>query len=354
MTKKKINDLALAASLTANMQLETDISGATANKINMQQIFDEIDGRVPNASVDVFTTTVGQTVFTLSSTPASVAGVSFYHAGQLRPPTDYTVVGTTVTWLDLPYTFVAGEEIIIKYNDVTGCAPPVTSVFGRIGNIVAAVSDYDASQVDNDSGVTGATVKDALDTLDSQSGVTSVFGRSGAVTAQLNDYDASEVNNDSGVAGTTVAAALNTLNAAISVTKTIVIYADSGNANYSNRRPRDVAGAGTYRYNYFIPYDFNTLTAAYIVLYPTSGAAGSGKDIDLHEEHTNSVGQSNVQYTSSDTTTVYNLGTVDTRYHLDVSPLLVNLAAGTDGGILVDTNAIGGTIHTMCMVITYT
>jgi len=41
----------------------------------------------------------------------------------------------------------------------------VSSVFGRTGAVVAAASDYDASQVDNDSSVTGATVKDALDTL---------------------------------------------------------------------------------------------------------------------------------------------------------------------------------------------
>ena len=42
---------------------------------------------------------------------------------------------------------------------------PVTSVFTRIGNVVAAASDYDASQVDNDSTVTGTFVSDALDTL---------------------------------------------------------------------------------------------------------------------------------------------------------------------------------------------
>ena len=41
----------------------------------------------------------------------------------------------------------------------------VASVFGRTGAVAAAASDYDASQVDNDSGVAGATVKDALNTL---------------------------------------------------------------------------------------------------------------------------------------------------------------------------------------------
>ena len=41
----------------------------------------------------------------------------------------------------------------------------VSSVFTRTGNVVANASDYDASQVDNDSGVAGAFVSDALDTL---------------------------------------------------------------------------------------------------------------------------------------------------------------------------------------------
>ncbi|MBN9219535.1 MAG: collagen-like protein [Mesorhizobium sp.] len=42
----------------------------------------------------------------------------------------------------------------------------VSSVFTRTGDVVATTSDYDASQVDNDSGVAGSSVADALDTLD--------------------------------------------------------------------------------------------------------------------------------------------------------------------------------------------
>jgi len=42
---------------------------------------------------------------------------------------------------------------------------PVASVFTRTGAVTAAASDYDASQIDNDSGVAGAFVDDALDTL---------------------------------------------------------------------------------------------------------------------------------------------------------------------------------------------
>ena len=43
----------------------------------------------------------------------------------------------------------------------------VDDVFGRTGNVVAAASDYDASQVDNDSDVNGAFVSDALSRLKS-------------------------------------------------------------------------------------------------------------------------------------------------------------------------------------------
>jgi hypothetical protein len=41
----------------------------------------------------------------------------------------------------------------------------VASVFGRTGAVAASGGDYDAGQIDNDSGVGGASVKDALDAL---------------------------------------------------------------------------------------------------------------------------------------------------------------------------------------------
>lgn len=102
-------------------------------------------------------------------------------------------------------------------NEVSNSAAVggVSSVFTRTGVVVAAASDYDASQVDNDSTVTGATVKDALETLEAgHSAVDSVFARTGTVVATLNDYDASLVNNDSSVSGATVKDALETIGAA--------------------------------------------------------------------------------------------------------------------------------------------
>ncbi|MGR3221383.1 MAG: hypothetical protein ACUZ8H_16425 [Candidatus Anammoxibacter sp.] len=94
---------------------------------------------------------------------------------------------------------------------------PVDSVFGRTGVITAALNDYLASLVDNDSTVIGATVKDALETLEAAIPtvpVDSVFGRTGVITAALNDYLASQVDNDSTVIGATVKDALETLAAA--------------------------------------------------------------------------------------------------------------------------------------------
>lgn len=62
----------------------------------------------------------------------------------------------------------------VKITQATssGSAPSssVLSVFGRTGAVLAAASDYDASEVDNDSGVAGAQVSDALDTLDTELG----------------------------------------------------------------------------------------------------------------------------------------------------------------------------------------
>lgn len=83
-------------------------------------------------------------------------------------------------------------DVVALYNGGGGA---VSSIFGRSGVVVAVAGDYDASQVDNDSGVAGATVADALDTLDA------------ALAATTSD----DVANNSGVAGATVSDALDAL-----------------------------------------------------------------------------------------------------------------------------------------------
>jgi hypothetical protein len=75
-------------------------------------------------------------------------------------------------------------------------AGSVASVFGRSGAVVAALSDYDDAQVDNTSTVTGATVKDALDTLDGAIGGSDLYfvpntggDMRAAIQAAINDAD---------------------------------------------------------------------------------------------------------------------------------------------------------------------
>ncbi len=103
---------------------------------------------------------------------------------------------------------------------------PVVSVFGRTGAVTAAASDYDASQVDNDSGVSGTTVKDALDALASSvagkqaadadltalAGVSAagLLARTGAGTAAARTLSGSNgiaVSNGDGAAGNPAIAA---------------------------------------------------------------------------------------------------------------------------------------------------
>ncbi|HZP20099.1 MAG TPA: DUF2793 domain-containing protein [Bauldia sp.] len=119
-------------------------------------------------------------------------------------------------------------------------SPPVASVFGRTGAVAAALHDYDASQVDNDSGVSGATVKDALDSLASdvssrQAGdadltalaglsTTGLVARTGAGTAAARTLTGPaagvSVSNGDGVAGNPTLALANDLAALEGLTGT--------------------------------------------------------------------------------------------------------------------------------------
>lgn len=80
--------------------------------------------------------------------------------------------------------------------------------------------------------------------------VTSVFGRTGAVVAATGDYDSGQVTNVSGVAGATVSAALNTLNtgkvaSTTTLTTTSPLRIDGGNsADLSANRTLSVLAVG--------------------------------------------------------------------------------------------------------------
>lgn len=85
----------------------------------------------------------------------------------------------------------AGEVELTEENFVPVGTGAVQTVFGRNGAVVAVAGDYTASLVDNDSGVSGATVGDALDTLD---------GATLKVANDLSDVDSiSAARNNLGV-----------------------------------------------------------------------------------------------------------------------------------------------------------
>jgi len=163
--------------------------------------------------------------------------------------TAFTGGGFTVTQIN---------SIIDEYFITHPDAGAVDTVFGRTGNIISQVNDYSASQIKNNSSVSGSHVNNTLnilnrninsvsatvyhlnsdqiidrssatplptnityalnylnDTLEhlslSAGEVTSVFGRAADVVATVGDYSASQIKNDSAVSGTYVKQALNVL-----------------------------------------------------------------------------------------------------------------------------------------------
>src|SRR5205085_9011969 len=111
-------------------------------------------------------------------------------------------------------TSAAPDYDLLWRLKVNGPMSVVESFNGRTGVVVSQAGDYAASDVTNDSSVTGATVKAALNALLGAIPtvpVSSVFGRIGAIVAIAGDYLASQVANDSSVPGLSVAQALNAL-----------------------------------------------------------------------------------------------------------------------------------------------
>lgn len=138
------------------------------------------------------------------------------------------------------------DELWTTVDNLPGI--PVTSVFGRVGDIFPMPNDYgtndvrndstswdgatatdalqsiaarfdqlSATQVQNTSDVDGANVSEALDALldsvnaFSGSNVTSVFGRQGDVVAETNDYGTNQIQNESGWVGDSLTEALTSV-----------------------------------------------------------------------------------------------------------------------------------------------
>jgi len=98
-----------------------------------------------------------------------------------------TVAGTPPAYYLITSVSAAG---VATFSGIG--AAPVTSVFGRIGAVVATLGDYVASKITNDSSWAGATVKDALNSIFAGT-VFSFNGRVGTVLPADADYDTFQV-----------------------------------------------------------------------------------------------------------------------------------------------------------------
>lgn len=125
-----------SAASTSEGNAATSESNAAASEANVEALYDSFDDRyLGSKASDPVLDNDGN---------ALVTGALYFNtsSGEMR-------VYDGASWL-------------VAYNPALGS---VDSVFGRTGAVVAATSDYDASQVDNDSTVVGTSVKDALNTL---------------------------------------------------------------------------------------------------------------------------------------------------------------------------------------------
>jgi hypothetical protein len=75
-----------------------------------------IDSATPVRVSETYAPLLGQTVFTLSFTPAQPAQVDlFVNKTKFVNGADYTVAGTTLTWLDVEFTLDPGDLVETTY-----------------------------------------------------------------------------------------------------------------------------------------------------------------------------------------------------------------------------------------------
>lgn len=130
-------------------------------------------------------------------------------------------------------------------------------------------------------------------------------------------------------------------------------YPAETSANDGEYRVRPIAGSGAFRFDFAVPLDFAVLVSLEIVGWPAAGAAGVGKDIDLLSNY-GALGQNKAAHAEQDVGTVFDTGTVDVIFGIDLSPVFSSLAAGDFAGVQVDHNAIGGSINYLGIRLRYT
>lgn len=126
---------------------------------------------------------------------------------------------------------------------------------------------------------------------------------------------------------------------------TTKLYQLEYDANLGDHRVQQVGSNSAQNFEFAIPPDFLSLISLKLSGYPTAGAAGAAKDIDLFSDY-NGVGELFNTHSESDTTTTYDFtGQTDRLVQIDLSGVFTSLSAQDRCGIQVDHNVIGGSIN---------
>ena len=106
-------------SSAATTEYDNTTSGLTAT--TAQDALDELAAAIVGGGTtfheDEFVPTAGQKVFTLSNTVVGGGfSVAIVNGGSYAEDTDYTISGTTFTWLDREFSLDVGDEVTVKYQ----------------------------------------------------------------------------------------------------------------------------------------------------------------------------------------------------------------------------------------------
>ncbi len=133
---------------------------------------------------------------------------------------------------------------------------------------------------------------------------------------------------------------------------TIFIPTDH-DANLGNHRVQNISGAGSHRFEFQVPIDFAGVNSIKLYGAPSSGAAGSGKDIDLFSDYAG-IGEIYNTHSQSDTTSTYDLtGFTDKIFGFDIQPLFTDIQPSDFCGIFIDHKSIGGAIKYFGIIFIY-
>ncbi len=132
-----------------------------------------------------------------------------------------------------------------------------------------------------------------------------------------------------------------------------VYFLPHTNSNEQQFRTRSISGTGSWNFTFVIPPDFSSLVALNVIMSPTAGAAGSGKDVDLTSSY-GGIGEINNTHSETDTTSTYDFGSASVFKAIDVSSVFSSLSAGDICGLNWDNNGVGGAIDVYAIQLTYT